>query len=205
MERFPRMAKDKDIKTALLDAAQEVFSRKGVATSTLEDVAKEAKVDARQAKAAFGNLDSLVAELIGRDIDQTSDLFTKVINDRGKADIKLARLVRELLTRYQKSYALFNVASAGFEEEAEDEAQLKKRLAPEHVDRYRQNTAILGRLVAQGQSENLFSDVDPLEAAYILRGMIGAAIKYRRLAKKTDDMRNHADVIMRVFLKGLLR
>ena len=71
MERSPRMAKDKDIKTALLDAAQEVFSRKGVATSTLEDVAKEAKVDAKQAKAAFGNLDNLVVELIGRDIDQT--------------------------------------------------------------------------------------------------------------------------------------
>ena len=199
------MPKDKDLKTPLLNAAQTIFARKGVAATSFEDIAKEAKVDVKSAKTVFPDLVTLTESLIGRDIEETTDLFTKVINDRGKADIKLTRLVRELLTRYQKSFALFNVASAGFEEGVEDENILKSRLTTDHTDRYRQNTAILGRLVAQGQSENLFSDVDPLEAAYILRGMIGAAIRYRRMAKKDDDMRDHADVIMRVFLKGLLR
>ncbi len=199
------MPKDKDIKPALLDAVQEVLSRKGLSATTLEDVAKEAKVDLKQVKAAFATVDLLVEEAIGRDIEETSELFTKIINDRGKADIKLTRLVRELLTRYQRSYPLFNIVSVGIESEMEEQAALKNRMGKEHIDRYRQNTAIIGRLIAQGQSENLFTDIDPLEAAYLLRGMIGAAIRYRRMAKKDDDMRDHADIIMRVFLKGLLR
>jgi AcrR family transcriptional regulator len=199
------MPKEKDHKAAILDAAQEVLSRKGANTATIEDVAKEAKIDLKQVKAAYPTIEVIVEELIGRDVSEVSELFTKIINDRGKADIKLTRLVRELLTRYQKSYTLFQLMSIGIENAGAEEAALRVRMRKEHVDRYRQNTAIVGRLIAQGQSENLFTDVDPLEAAYLLRGMIGSALRYRSLAKKEDDMRDHADIVMRVFLKGLLR
>jgi hypothetical protein len=113
--------------------------------------------------------------------------------------------VRELLTRYQKSYPLYEIVSVGIDNDFGGEPTIVQNLKQEHLDRYRQNTAILGRLIAQGQSENLFTDVDPLEAAYLLRGMISAAIRYRRMSNREDDMRDHADVIMRVFLKGLLR
>jgi AcrR family transcriptional regulator len=199
------MPKDKDHKAAILEAAQEVLARKGAEAATIEDVAKEAKLDLKQVKGSFATIDLIIEELIGRDVSEVSELFTKIINDRGKADIKLTRLVRELLTRYQKSYALFQILSVGVETAGGEEAALRVRMRKEQVDRYRQNTAIIGRLIAQGQSENLFTDVDPLEAAYLLRGMIGAALRYRSVAKKDDDMRDHADVVMRVFLKGLLR
>lgn len=198
------MPKEKD-KEAILTAAQQVFARRGIGNATLEEVAKEAKLDAKSLKTVYGSTDAMLDDIIGRDIEETSELFTKVINDRGKADIKLTRLVRELLTRYQKSYPLFQIVSSGFECEVPDDRHVQGRLKQDHLDRYRQNTAILGRLIAQGQSENLFTDIDPLEAAYLLRGMISAAIRYRRISGKEDDMRDHADTIMRVFLKGLLR
>lgn len=191
-------------KEALFAAAHELFAHKGAKRTSLDDIAKEAKVDVKLAKAQYSSLPALVADMIGKDIEETSELFTRIINDRGKADIKLTRLVRELLTRYQKSYPLFYLVSVGFEQN-DDEDFVKECVRKEHLDRYRQNSAIIGRLIAQGQSENLFTDVDPLEAAYLLRGMIGAAIRYRRMTNKEDDMRDHADTIMRVFLKGLLR
>jgi AcrR family transcriptional regulator len=199
------MAKDAHEKDAIVAAAQEVFAKKGANKSSLEDVAKEAKLDAKKVKGHFPSIDAILHEIITRDVEESSELFTKIINDRGKADIKLTRLVRELLTRYQKSYPLFCIVSVGVESGSDDEAFVKSKLAKEHVDRYRQNTAIIGRLIAQGQSENLFTDVDPLEAAYLLRGMIGAAVRYRKVTSREDDMRDHADIIMRIFLKGLLR
>ncbi|MBX7245722.1 MAG: TetR/AcrR family transcriptional regulator [Candidatus Sumerlaeaceae bacterium] len=198
------MSKDKQ-KDALIAAAHAVFTKKGANSATLEEIAKEAKVDTKTAKSIFANTSAIISDIISRDVDETSELFTRIINDRGKADIKLTRLVRELLLRYQQSYPLFNLASYGLETSGEDLDALKGALKQEHLDRYRQNTAIIGRLIAQGQSENLFTDVDPLEAAYLLRGMISAAIRFRQIAKKENDMRDHADSIMRVFLKGLLR
>lgn len=189
----------------ILAAAQEVFARQGAVDATLEDVAAEAGLDVKTVTAAFPTVEALLDGILERDVEESSELFTKVINDRGKADIKLTRLVRELLTRYQKSYPLFQVISMSLDNTAADDQVLRGRMKQEHLDRYRQNTAILGRLIAQGQAESLFTDVDPLEAAYLLRGMIGAAIRYRKVTGKNNDMRDHADVIMRVFLKGLLR
>ena len=198
------MAKDKD-KDAILAAADAVFQTKGASSTSLEEIAKQAKLDLKHVKAAYSSADALLNDVISRDVEESSDLFTKIMNDRGKADIKLTRLVRELLTRYQKSYPLFHLASYGLENTSAEDDFLRGRVTKQHIDRYRQNTAIIGRLIAQGQSENLFTDVDPLEASYLLRGMIGPAIRYHRVTKKGDDLRDHADIIMRVFLKGLLR
>lgn len=200
------MAKEKEKdKSEILAAAQEVLARKGIDQLTLEEVAKQLKSDVRQVKAAFASKEALLGDLISKDMEESTELFIRIINDRGKADIKLTRLVRELLTRYQKSFALFNVMSVGADMLPGEESPIRGYLRKEHIDRYRQNTAIIGRLVAQGQSENLFTDIDPLEAAYLLRGMISAALRYRTSTNKEDDMRDHADTIMRVFLKGLLR
>lgn len=198
------MSKEND-NEKILAAAQEVFSRGGTLEASLDDIATEAGLDAKKVKALYPTVDAMIDEILTRDISESSELFTKVINDRGKADIKLTRLVRELLTRYQKSYPLFQVIGMSVDNNAADDQVLRGQMKQEHLDRYRQNTAILGRLIAQGQAEGLFTDVDPLEAAYLLRGMISAAIRYRKVTGRNDDMRDHADVVMRVFLKGLLR
>jgi len=198
------MSKEKE-KETILQSAQELFSGKGTTRVSLDDIAAASGLDVKKVKASYASVESIIDDILEKDISDSSELFTKVINDRGKADIKLTRLVRELLTRYQKSYPLFQVISMSIDNSAADDQVLLGRLKQEHLDRYRQNTAIIGRLIAQGQTEGLFTDVDPLEAAYLLRGMIGAAIRYRKVTGKNDDMRDHADVIMRVFLKGLLR
>lgn len=198
------MSKEKE-QEAILAAAQEVFVRNGAISATLEDIAAQASLDVKKVKAHFSDTETILDTILDRDVESSTELFTKIVNDRGKADIKLTRLVRELLTRYQKSYPLFQVISMSLDNNAADDQVLLGRMKQEHLDRYRQNTAIIGRLIAQGQSEGLFSDADPLEAAYLLRGMIGAAIRYRKVTGLDDDMRDHADVIMRVFLKGLLR
>lgn len=190
---------------AIITAAQELFAEKGAMTVTPEEIAARADMDIKKLKTHYADVEQILDEILERDIADSSELFTKIINDRGKADIKLTRLVRELLTRYQKSYPLFQVISMSIDNNAADDQVLRGCMKQEHLDRYRQNTAIIGRLIAQGQSEGLFTDVDPLEGAYLLRGMIGAAIRFRKVTGRNDNMRDHADVVMRVFLKGLLR
>lgn len=198
------MSKDKD-KDVILAAGQDLFARQGFERTSLEEIARETKIELKKLKAAYPDTQSILDEIVERELEETSELFTKVVNDRGKADIKLTRLVRDLLTRYQKGFSLFHLVSNCMEHAPADDTLLKCPVKQDHLDRYRQNTAILGRLIAQGQSENLFTDVDPLEASYLLRGMIRSALMYRRIAKRGDDMRDQADVVMRVFLKGLLR
>jgi AcrR family transcriptional regulator len=199
------MAKEALIADAIFEAAQKVFRSKGCAKASLEDIAKEAKIDVKKLKAAYPSVEAIIQGILDKDIAESTELFTRIINDRGKADVKLTRLVRELLLRYQQSYVVSCVISEGVEHSDSDIRFVKSCLSSDHIDRYRQNTAILGRLIAQGQSEGLFTDADPVEAAYLLRGMMGAAVRYRSVTGKEDDIRDHADFVMRIFFKGLLR
>ena len=75
------MAKEKD-KDAILLAAQNVFAKKGIGNASLEEIAREAKLDAKSLKSVYNSTDAMLDEIIGRDIDETSELFTKFINDR---------------------------------------------------------------------------------------------------------------------------
>jgi AcrR family transcriptional regulator len=189
---------------ALLAAAVTVLARRG-AEATLEEIAKEAKLDIRRARAVVSGPGELLDEIVRREVAESIDIFTKAINDRGKADVKLTRLVRELMTRYAQSPSVFHILNLSVEAVQQEEGLLLPIISQESVDAYRQATAIIGRLIAQGQTEGVFTDGDPLEAAYLLRGMIRSAIFFRRVAGREDDMRDHADVVMRIFLKGLLR
>jgi AcrR family transcriptional regulator len=188
----------------LLHAAVGLFAQKG-ADTTLEEIIKEAKLDLKKAKALFSSADEILDQIIQREIRESIDIFTKAINDKGKADVKLTRLVRDIMTRYAASPSLFHILNMTVEAVCEEEALLLPLIPEKTVDAYRQATAIIGRLIAQGQTEGVFTDADPLEAAYLLRGMIRSAIFFRRVAGRDDDMRDHADVVMRIFLKGLLR
>jgi AcrR family transcriptional regulator len=194
-------ARDRD---ALIAAAIPVLARRGP-EATLEEIAKEAKLDIRKARAAVAGVEELVDDIIRREVAESIEIFTKAINDRGKADVKLTRLVRDLMSRYAATPAAFHILNLTVEAVQEEEALLLPMVKPESVDSYRQATAIIGRLIAQGQTEGVFTDGDPLEAAYLLRGMIRSAIFFRRVAQREDDMRDHADVVMRIFLRGILR
>lgn len=85
----------------------------------------------------------------------------------------------------------------------ENDLVLKGVLEPEKIEKYRQNTAIIGRLISKGQMEGSFVDCNPLEAAYMLRGLIVSAIRYWQVTGKSQPLENYADTVMRIFIKGI--
>ncbi len=192
-------------KTSLHKAAKEMFDKKGVEGTTLAAIATAAHVNPKTVKKQYAKSSEILREILSEGIDVTSRYFQKIVNERGKADVRLTRLVKELLRRYQEHYPLFKLASINFESLNEEDLQLRGILTKEQIARYRQNTAIMGRIIAQGQSEGLFVDADPLETAYLLRGMINAAIKYWQITNKGESLASHTNVIMKLFLKGLYK
>jgi AcrR family transcriptional regulator len=192
-------------KTAVHKAARELFDKKGIEQTTLADIASAARLDLKIVKRQYANSSEVLREILSEGIDVTSKYFQKIVNERGKADVRLTRLVKELLRRYEEHYPLFKLVSISFESLNDEDLQLRGILTKEQIDRYRQNTAIIGRLIAQGQSDGLFLDANPLETAYLLRGMINAVIKYWRITDKGGSLASHADALMKLFLKGLCK
>lgn len=195
-----------DPKKLVLEAAKRRFLQQGLDKVSLEDVAEEAGVTISKIKAIFPTPTDILRGLLTMGIDETTASISNILARRGKPDLKINHLVRELLKRYDQHYPLDKLVSISFETLGEESLVLRGVLSAEQVERYHQNTAIIARLIAKGQSENLFiSNVDPLEAAYVLRGMINFVIKFRDATNNKVPLINYARNIIRIFLKGLYR
>ncbi len=193
-------------KEELFEVCGGIFSKKSIEAITLKDIAEESGISEKDINEEYKTVEDLLESIIVQGIEESTKLFIRMVDARGKADIKLIRLVRELLKQYEKHAPLFRLISLNFITLDDVNLGIQRTLSNEDINRYRQNTAILGRIIAQGQSEGLFArDIDPLESAYILRGMILAAIQYWELLHKDEPLHSHADLVTREFLKGVYK
>jgi AcrR family transcriptional regulator len=188
------------------EVARTIFLEKPLEEVTLKDIADESKINLKTISKEYETPQHILREIILQGVDVTTNMFKRMVDARGKSNIKLLRLVRELLKLYETHAPLFRLVSINFVTLEQIDLGIKKVLTDKELDRYRQNTAILGRIIAQGQSEGLFiKDIDPLEGAYILRGMVNAAIQFWQLLRKDEPLHKHADTVTRIFLKGLYK
>lgn len=193
-------------KDKVFQAAKEIFSTLPLSQVDMKKLAEHSGVDEKKITSEFKSPRDILHTILVQGINEVTKLFIRMVDARGKADIKLLRMVRELLRLYEMHAPLFRLTSINFLTLDEIDLELRDIMSKEELDKYRQNTAIIGRIIAQGQSEGLFvKDIDPLESAYILRGMINAAIMYWQLLRKDEPLHTHAELVARLFLKGVYK
>ena len=192
-------------KKKVAEAARVCFREIGIEEMTLEDVARESGIPVRKIKATYPDINALITTLMSGGIDAVTALLEKSITARSKADVKLSRFVKALLTDYEVHAPLFKLVSINFETLDNEDRLLRNLLTKEQIDRYRRNTVIIGRLIAEGQSEGIFRKADPLECAYFLRGIIHGAIRYWSATNYEGRLADFADIVMRLFLTGVYK
>ena len=187
----------------IFNAAQKIFDEKGVHDATLEDISDASGIALPTIVENFNNKSKILNEILSGGIEVITQYLHKLINERGKSDVKITRLVRKLLQSYEEYYPMFKLIGINMESLNQEDLELKGVLEHEKIERYRQNTTIIGRLIAKGQSEGIFADINPQAAAYLLRGMITAIIKYWQATGKTQPLENFADLVTKIFIKGI--
>jgi AcrR family transcriptional regulator len=198
------MASEKQQKK-IWDAAKKCFRETGLVKMTMEDVARESDIPVNTLKELYKNKSELISELMTHGIDHVSTLLAKSLNARGKVDVKLSRFVKALLSDYEIHAPLFKLVCMNFETFDKECQMLHKIIAPEQISRYRQNTVIIARLIAEGQSEGIFRKANPLECAYFLRGCIHGIIRYWTATRYEGKLEDYADKVMRMFFTGIYK
>ncbi len=194
-----------DEKTKVLDITKKVFHRLGLENMTMSDVARESQIPEPRLKKEYHDKDTLIKALMSKGIDDVTSILEKSIGSRGKADVKISRFVKSLLSDYEIHAPLFKLVSINHETLDKECLLLRNLLGQEQIDRYRKNTVILGRLIAEGQSEGIFRKADPLECAYYLRGLINSAVRYWQVTRQEGNLEEFADRVMRMFLTGVYK
>lgn len=192
-------------KSKVWEATKDSFHENGLKEMTLADISEKAGISEEKIKENYNSKDDIIIELMSRGIDDVSQILQKSIHSRGKADVKLSRFVKTLLRDYEIHAPLFRLVSMNFQNLDDECLELRKLLTQDQIDRYRLNTVIMGRLIAEGQSEGIFRKADPLECAYFLRGIIHGAIRFWQDTKMEGELGDFADRVMRIFLTGVYK
>lgn len=193
----------KGIEEKIIDTARALFTKVGFKNTTMDMIAKECGVDKKMIQKHFKDTLDILEKIVGKGVKELTDIFTRIINERGKSETKLSKLVSAILKQYELDFEFFKILETSFHY-AEEDGWLENSLIVDHFNQHKQNTAMIGRLIAQGQSEGQFIDsIDPVEASYLLRGLIRAEVKYWQDIKRKKKLSDKVDNILRVFFKGI--
>jgi AcrR family transcriptional regulator len=156
-----------DVQQALLEAAEAVLARDGLAGVTVRAVAAEAGVAPMGVYNRFGSKDGLIAALVMRSFD----LLREAIADRGETD-PIERLrgsgqrYREFALSHPQHYAVIFLSSAGHEAGERPEVEEHARAAFE---------TLVGHVV-YGMEAGVIRPGDPVDLAQQIWSTVHGAV-----------------------------
>jgi len=192
-------------KEKVWNAASKCLISIGYKKMSLSDVADTSGIALEKIKKDYKDKGELIVDVLSEGIAHVTHTLEKSISARGKADIKLSRFVKNLLTDYETHSPMLKLVSITFQTLNEEGLLIRKLVNQDQIDRYRRNTAIIARIIAEGQSEGIFRKSNPLESAYYLRGLINSAILYWRATKYEGKLAAFADHLTRIFFTGIYK
>jgi TetR/AcrR family transcriptional regulator len=170
--REQRRLQHQDLSRAqLLDAAEEVFGRKGFHQATLKEVAELAEFSVGSVYSFFENKDDLFRQIFVRRGEEFMPGLRAVVRDEGTPLEQLHRLVdfevgffREH-PRFGRLYLRYSSATMLSSDRAIDAAM---------ADRYEESMRLQAELFERGQRTGAFRPGDPHVLARLFSGLISA-------------------------------
>lgn len=196
---------DQETKDKLITAADQLFSERGYAATSIRDIVSKAGTNLGAVTYHFGGKEKLFAELIRMKIEPMRKLGMEIASTQEKASIKLQQLLEE--------YSLYVLhTDPGLKVIFAELLAGGTHLPEEVTDAVSFRNHLFKRILRDGVEDGEFRDLDFDEAPWIFFGMLSAYILYRPLMHA--DKRNapypekYARKVGReavdIFLKGIL-
>jgi TetR/AcrR family transcriptional regulator, cholesterol catabolism regulator len=154
----------------LVKAAASVFREKGLAGTSLDEVAKAAGVDRASLYYYVGSKKELFEEVVRDAIVANVEMAERIRDEDGTPPAKLERLIGQLLVSYAEYYPHLYVF---LQEDAARLAGARRRGEPDMLELHRRFDKAVIAIIEEGVDAGAFrGDVSPRLAAYGIVGMV---------------------------------
>jgi AcrR family transcriptional regulator len=179
---------------AVLQAAIELFNRKGYDATSIGDIAESLGLTKSAVYHHVDSKEQLLAQALDEALEELEATVEAAVTADGSPDERLRRVVRrsvEVLVQHQPAVTLLLRVRGNSEIE---QTALRRR---RHVD-----TRLAGLVREAVEHGAVRSDLDPDLVSRLLFGMVNSLVEwYRRGGAVTDD--ELADVVVRLAFEGL--
>lgn len=156
----------------ILNAAEQVFGRKGYHNATIEEIAQEAGFAVGTIYNFFTGKDKLYAEAILRIAENFIETFEQKVADNPEPLAAITALINFRLEHFEQHRGFFRVAFDTVHSRLDTRRSFPDECRPIY-DRYIQS---LNEIFSRGIETGVFEDRDPLSLTLCLDGIINAFV-----------------------------
>lgn len=181
----------------ILRAARAVFIDKGFTSARVQDIARRAGLSKGAVYFYFDSKRDLLQALVDEEHELTLSFLERAASDTRPATVKLLDLGRQYLDYFAglKSPPRFFILMT---EMAIRDEEIRARVVEIH-ERFVEE---LARIIAEGQQQGQFADVDPVAVAQLLKAFIDGLAGESAVGIRPDVQRLSTDGI-RIIFDGL--
>lgn len=185
-------------RNAILDAAEQVFSRKDYHDATLDEIAQGVSLSKAALYLYFENKIDLFLSILERKLLQLVNITQKVVADCDNAVTAIKKIIVKELEFFRDNIEFFMIYR--LQAKLSDD-EIKERVLP-IVQTKIDATA---KCISRGQEDGVFQSVNPREAAFMLTALIHTCI-FMRVATldENTNLVDKAELVSKIFLDGLL-
>lgn len=165
-----RKEREKHIRTEdIIDAAERVFFSKGIESSTMDDVAKEAEYSKRTLYAYFESKEQLYNAIVLRAFKVLRNMISEAVGKSNHVNgLEKVRVMAESFMEFLEKHPDYFKAISQYESwgiELRDEDRIKAACHTEGENGF----ILLAEIVKEGiRDGSMREDIDPVSTAYIL-------------------------------------
>jgi AcrR family transcriptional regulator len=198
---LPRKQRERLARTEeILDAARQVFSERGFARATLDEIAEVAEYGKGTIYNYFNSKEDLFVGVILRGIQRFRDYLELAIRERATAREKLETYVDASFSYFAKNREFFNI----LELERNNLARsLKDDVFMQFLTLEREFIQYLSELFEHGINSNEFKKLNSQMLAESIRGLVHAAIIHIIRTDKNRNLKEESEFIKKIFFDGV--
>ncbi|MDR1723436.1 MAG: TetR/AcrR family transcriptional regulator [Tannerella sp.] len=183
----------------LIDAARKVFARKGIARTTMNDIANASQKGRRTLYMYFKNKEEISSIVIEHEMENLYDMLEAVEKKALPADEKLISFIYTRLDAFKETVTRNGSLRANFFHDSWNVAKVRKGYNLREI-------AVIKKILNSGISEGIFKihDVDTT-ALIIHHSLKGLEVPYIRglLGGTPDSLILHKQCVMNLIFNGI--
>jgi TetR/AcrR family transcriptional regulator, acrAB operon repressor len=192
----------------LMDASLKVFSKKGYATTTLDDIAREAGVTRGAIYWHFkGGKAEIFTAILNKGLGRVSDLVERLVSEGGSPLEILERVMVRLL-QFVEEDDVYRAVQEILIFKMADDPELSSRLEDKKHAQEESIKYFAGLIEQAQESGEVRRDVDPMTAAIAGYGMLNGIVLLWMIERSVTDtphfsLKDQASTFTKMYLRSI--
>lgn len=199
-EMNKRKIGQRDHLTQVLRAAEKLFAKRGFYPTTIDDIAKEAKLAKGTIYLYFDSKEDLFFSVIEKKLGALLSKIEKGMKEPGSAWQRINTTIGVHLKFLEENRDFFKIMQS-FSEQLKE--KLEKELKRRVVEKQSQYIKILSQLIQEAIDKREIKPLDARKLAIILMGIVHSLTVYWISQKERGSLFQDASLIRQVFFQGV--